>query len=59
MAKTIKVKGVDLRSGFWWIIDSNLERLVLRNRRNQRMILHHKELQRVQLREKRIKLLEA
>jgi len=53
--KTIKVLGVKLTSGFWWIIKEGEEFKVFRNKGNQRLLLRDRDLARLELQEKRIK----
>ena len=56
--RPIKVKGINLRSGFWYIIriDTSTGKAVLRNKRDQSMIIPLARIEQMELIEKRIKV---
>ena len=55
MAKTQLVEGVELASGFWWIIRREPEAVTLRNKRDQSMTVKPDYLAKVELIRRKIR----
>ena len=55
MAKTQTVEGVELTSGFWWIVRREPEAVMLRNKRGQTMTVKPDRLAKAEIIRRRIK----
>lgn len=55
MPKTQTVEGVELTSGFWWIVKQEGDKVVLRNKRDQSLIVPLAKLEERGTVERRIK----